>query len=332
MENRCFVKIMCLSKITWLSKVIVAGCLLMTCASSAMAQRFQPFGPLDLADEFQPFAPAEVGSFGDGPQPHTGLFFTYDRVNWYVSRPARAQQDKELDLTWGNRIDFGYMTKENHGWLVEILHIDGPNVEGFDNSDPQNIVRTSVENSFDLSGFEVSKLWRWKQFHGGSHLEIFAGGRYDRMRGADNLFRVLDATRLAVLDPEIIGNVTAVNFGGIAYENNVFGPQVGLRWFKQKGRWTFSSEGRYYYAYNDQFYASRQTIVGGTAFFDVDEQSWVHAGDIRVQTSLTCTKNINLALGWEFLYYANGIGRGPFGESDQDVTMTGVTFGFQCNR
>ena len=40
-------------------------------------------------------------------------------------------------------------------------------------------------------------------------------------------------------------------------ENSIFGPQLGLRWFRQRGRWTISAEGRGFFAVN------RQKITGG---------------------------------------------------------------------
>ena len=40
-------------------------------------------------------------------------------------------------------------------------------------------------------------------------------------------------------------------------ENSIFGPQLGLRWFRQRGRWTISAEGRGFFAVN------RQQITGG---------------------------------------------------------------------
>ncbi len=79
--------------------LMVAVASWMAWSADASAQKFQFFGPLEFGDEFQPFAPAEVGPFGGGPDPPTGLFFTYDRLNWYVTRPRRAQQPMEADLT-----------------------------------------------------------------------------------------------------------------------------------------------------------------------------------------------------------------------------------------
>ncbi len=41
----------------------------------------------DLRD-LQLWAPAEVGPYGNGPQPPEGFFFTFDQMFWYMTRPA----------------------------------------------------------------------------------------------------------------------------------------------------------------------------------------------------------------------------------------------------
>ncbi|NIL98071.1 MAG: hypothetical protein GTO53_14740, partial [Planctomycetales bacterium] len=87
-----------------------------------------------------------------------------------------------------------------------------------------------------------------------------------------------------------------------------------------------------FYAYNNQFLAARTAVEGGTALFNVDEQAWVHAGDVRLEATYALTKSFSLAVGWELLYFGNGIGRGVGPETEQDAALTGVTFGFKCNR
>jgi hypothetical protein len=44
---------------------------------------------------------------------------------------------------------------------------------------------------------------------------------------------------------------------GVMAENTIFGPQLGVRWFRQRGRWSISAEGRGFFAVN------RQEINGG---------------------------------------------------------------------
>jgi len=41
----------------------------------------------------------------------------------------------------------------------------------------------------------------------------------------------------------------------------VIGPQIGLRWFKKQGRWTFNTEGRFFAGVNCQ-YITQQVDMG----------------------------------------------------------------------
>ncbi|MDH3716670.1 MAG: hypothetical protein OES79_00990 [Planctomycetota bacterium] len=92
-----------------------------------------------------------------------------------MTRPTSADQPIELDLMWGNRLDGGFMTKQDHGLLFELIHIDGPNVVTVDNTDPLNPNINGIENSFDMVSVDLMKMWRLTPFHHGSILEHFAG-------------------------------------------------------------------------------------------------------------------------------------------------------------
>jgi len=88
----------------------------------------QPFvDPGAFPWDWQFFAPAEFGDFGNGQDLNTGYFATWDRIYIYVSRPEYDANPTQGDFTWGNRFELGYMSEEDHGWLMEFWHIDGPN-------------------------------------------------------------------------------------------------------------------------------------------------------------------------------------------------------------
>lgn len=259
-------------------------------ATTSFAQQYTPFGPL-LGEEFdhdwQIFAPAEISSFGGGPDANYGFYATYDRLHVLSGRPNVSPTNLQADWAYGNRMDFGYMTDEDHGWLLEVLK-----VSEFGNGGGATTQLTSGE---------LMKTWRHDPLHHGGNVESMLGFRY---------------------------SVFKHSHPGVSVENNVYGPQAGLRWFKQKGRWTLSSEGRYYFGFNDQHYAPSGGSVGAS------EEEWVHAGDVRAEVTCDITKSFALSLGWEFLYFGNGIARGNFttGNNDQDAYFTGVTFGFKFNR
>jgi hypothetical protein len=282
------------------------GLLLLLCTTAAHGQRFQPFGPLDFTHDLQPFAPAEISSYGGGPDPNTGFFFSYDSLHLYVNRPATALVPNKLDRSQGNRINFGYMSESNNGWLGEWMRINGPNVHDAPSDQQRDYVTLNpsgidpntglpimtkpsattetvppgfAENVASLSSFELSKVWRLKPLHRGSHLELFFGGRYTTITAEDSY----DYDRLYTRDLSTAGAIGSgglvpgvpypaiggpPNMGpdiqlpgytplGILAENKIFGPQVGMRWFKKKGRWSISAEGRGFAAINHQY------ITGG---------------------------------------------------------------------
>jgi hypothetical protein len=302
----------------------LAAAVVLLVATDAAAQRYQPFGPLDFEHDAQIFAPAEISSFSGGPDPNVGLFFTYDRMNLNVSRSQTSISSFEGDWTWGNRYNLGYMRENDKGWLVEIIHLDGPNVHTDPTSLTNDLVNGpgTVQNSIHFGSVEVMRQWRWKPLHYGSHLDMFLGFRYTHVEHQD---------AFPYITPQ-------GNFNGVVANNHIYGPEIGLRWFKQKRRWTFSAEGRYFYAYNDQFFGSGNVL---DADGNVDQtltpvtfrtQRWVHAGNVRLETTYDVTKSFALAAGWDFTYLGNGVARGVPPFHDQDLWMTGLTIGFKLNR
>ena len=134
---------------------------------------------------------------------------------------------------------------------------------------------------------------------------------------------------------------------GIAVENHLIGPQAGLRYYVQKGRWNLAAEGRYYYSYVHQLFATQSVPADAVPFQPFDEQEFANAGDVRLEARFDVTKSFALTVGWEMLYFANGIGRGlpngifgrpnqTFGGSaelnNQSVNMTGIYFSMSFNR
>ena len=303
--------------------------LLLLPVSMSYAQRFQPFGPLDFTQDWQPFAPAEISSYGGGIEPNTGFFFSYDRIHLWVNRPATALKPNKLDRSTGTRIDFGYMSKSNNGWIGELMSINGPNVydepsdrqrdvitinpSGIDPTSGQPVIEIPpvttqpypngrAENVGSLTSFEFSKLWRMKPLHGrgkggSSHVEWFLGGRFTTIKAQDSFNYNPDLvittvpgntppfgnglqteplthwpqTALPAIyspnnnfpggpTPGLVGaNLSTRQYTplGVMAENSIFGPQLGVRWFRQRGRWSISAEGRGFFAIN------RQEITGG---------------------------------------------------------------------
>jgi hypothetical protein len=108
-----------------------------------------PFKPVGFEPEFDWFAPAETSSYGKGPKPNIGYFFSYERLYWSPGSPEKAYVGSEVGPTfydptaltysffpdgpsvdnrfitshgmWGNRWELGYTDVDDYGWLVSVL-------------------------------------------------------------------------------------------------------------------------------------------------------------------------------------------------------------------
>jgi hypothetical protein len=88
-----------------------------------------------------------------------------------------------------------------------------------------------IENNITSGGVELMKVWRLPRMHYGGVWEWMLGARYFNMSqefdlaGSGGILSVLE------LDSRV--------------RNHVIGPQVAFRWHRSRGRWTFSTEGRF---------------------------------------------------------------------------------------
>jgi len=264
---------------------------------SADAQQWTPLVDHDHFDiDFQLFAPADLDPYGDGPQPNVGWYFTYDRLYWAVSRPQLAPQPTQMDFTWGNRIDVGFMTEERTGWAFTLLHVDGP-VKPFGLSDLAD--DAVVLNNADLSSFELNKVWRIRPFHNGAVLEPFVGARYMIFRDR--------------FDPD--------NY----VHNHILGGQVGARLFKKKGRWLMSGECRFFAGEDFQYFTANsdhETVPMGEiraeAAYEISREFAVRFGYEMLHMGQGVARGLDTSL----------LG----GDNSEDLTMHGVTFGITLNR
>ena len=195
--------------------------------SGALAQTWHPFAePLEFDPDWQFMAPARIQDLEElstRQRASTGWFVTYDRARVGMSRPNtndpgwpsngatqpgyRTRNQHQIDFTWGNRWDFGWMGEENHGWSFTHWNISGPNTyfdnqvfrPGFinvaDPGDPIDPIFPSVNrndplsgertylvreslNVATLNGFEANKTWRMPPLARGGYLETSLGMRY----------------------------------------------------------------------------------------------------------------------------------------------------------
>lgn len=376
----------------------------------------QPFiEPFTFQSDLQFFAPAEVDRINSEIEASTGWYATYDRAYIYVTRPQAESSYAEGDFTWGNRIDLGYMTEEDHGWLISFLHIDGPNnyqileqerinvvepddeinfppdgvilrgaaagggggqqqqptfLPGFPVRDRNNPVTNARDyqvrdsiNVADLSSFEFNKTFRIHPLHFGSIIEPFFGFRFLNFNDytENDVYSRFDSTTGALIfttdspvffPPPPIAGIGTEEFSlrKAQFENNMFGGQIGMRWFKQKSRWNLSGEVRAFAAQNFQAFTvttdTEHTIyASGTGTPDISgvlynstinsahAAEFVFGTEVRAEAAYDITKYLQLRAGMQFMEFARGIGRGNnILQNDQDVTMAGATFGVAVNR
>lgn len=255
----------------------------------ATTGRAGDIGPTFIEPDFfdpdlQFFAPADLDYFGDPAPATTGWFFTYDRMYVAVSRPDTATRPWDLDQTWGNRFDAGYMTEDDGGWLFSTTHIDGP---------------TGAADSAkaSLSSVELNKAWRWEPTHNFAYIEPFIGIRF----------------------------VKFTDFGypdvGTPIENNILAAQLGGRVWKNVGRWKLSTDIRAFNGVNFQWYQTE------------DFDYFVPAGELRAEAQYNLTRDIALRVGYELLYFGQGIARNNnLFDNSEDLTASALTFGFTINR
>jgi hypothetical protein len=319
-----------------------------------------------------------VGSpdFGDGVGLPTGqpLDFTIDQglLGWTGDR----ETGYDGDFGWGNRYDFGYMTNDDHGWNASVWHLTGPaealsvwqerlnriNEDDDPPDDPDPILadrnprryhlKASV-NDATFSSVEINKVWRRKEFHNGGVLEPIIGLRYMQFK---DKYRQ-DGYGRYDLGPDLFPDLNSPNPLGLSevlvvdrahFENNMFGGQLGFRYFYEKAHWTLSTEVRMFAMHNFQYltrYQAQEVTAYDTgldtpvyilsnrarAFDRSDEFVW--GGELRAQASYAMTRDIDFRFGLAMINLAQGVGRGnDIRDNTEDVMMVGVNFGFTFNR
>ena len=351
-------------------------------APSVHAELFKPFEFPGIESDLQFFAPADVDTFGGGPKHKMGWFATFDRVYMNVQRPLDAYNlsNKMGDFTWGNRFDLGYIDDDGKGWLFTGWHIDGPNendvllqerINRFVVGSPQGpaidpfrdnnlrltgdrdyLVTNSI-NVSDLSGVELNRTWLKKQLNEGAWIEPFGGFRYIKFLDfyQRDTYTRFDSATLAIspltADTEILDSLNA------AWQNDLVGGQLGVRWYKDYRRWNFSGDVKAFAFQNFQNF-NRKTITETTLYggnipqpgtipdtvyyeeqnsFATHDAEFVFGFEVRAEAAYRVTRDVSLRVGFECMDFAQGIARGnDLAQNDQAVFMYGLTFGATLNR
>jgi len=298
--------------------------------------------------DLQFFAPAEVEEFGSLPKAHVGWYFDYARMNVRITTPELGVDSNGMSDTWGNRIQVGYFTENQSGWMFEYVHIDGPSGSDINQIEDRvnpNQIRIqeiasldSFENFGDYQHVELLKAYRLDQFDNGGTMEVFYGLGYagftDRS-GITGDFGLIDIT--GNVNPFIPDEPKTTP----ETHNQIWQLVLGSRYRKQTGRWVLSTEARMKAGINFQRYAPFERLDADPTFtFPVTTEipgqtrdEFVASGDFRLQAEFKFTRDISLTAGFELIHYGMGIARYGNPEfNNEDLTIAGATFGAMVNR
>ncbi len=200
-----------------------------------------------------------------------------------------------------------------------------------------------------LNGVELTRMYRAPRLHNGGFFEILYGARWFQI---DDAFRVTGFGRGAgTFAITILGttNTWPLNIlDGSQWTtrsiNNLVGPEIGLRWFRQRGRWITSAEGRFIAAAN--FQNTQQVTQLGTdtlqnrsaiesAGADLDfiglgtkthqyNAVFSPMGELRVNSSYTVTSKVSVKVGYTGIV-VGGVSRAVNRVDYNSPNLVGIT-------
>jgi hypothetical protein len=268
-------------------------------------------------------------------------------------------RDQELDYYYGqadivfNDIPFGSGQKLLQGAV-------GTGTDGFAviKDLPVTLYNVTLSHSVDTWGGELMYIHRFLTRHEGGTFEFFAGARYLEF---NDTFRVLTGSpassptsnptpgTTSSLPSSVTPTVTSFlsdSMWQTSAQNHILGPQVGLRWFKQQGRWTLASESKLMAGFNMQNIYENVTLgpnlnPGNTSTtpipntplwqpvvmgpssptYDTFTCEFSPAVELRLDAKYQITRYLNFRVGWTG-FWTGGIARG---DAVIDYTVNGNT-------
>ena len=176
---------------------------------------------------------------------------------------------------------------------------------------PTSFQTVFVRNSAEVKGVELMRMHvinnrHFKAANQNHHFEMYYGLRY--MRFQDQFF--FDA------DGGVLGR-TKIH---TAIDNNLFGPQLAVRWHNQRGRWSTNFQGRALLGYNvsnwtQDGFLGEDLIPGAnnhplylrpTSFgYSKREDDFSPVAELRLEGTYRVTKKLALKLGWTGTFIGN---------------------------
>ncbi len=324
-----------------------------TNGSQALAKGDAPFHPfaesMNIDPDYQFFAPVdmqELEELSARKRANKGWYISYDRLHIGLDRPDIGGQASQIDMTWGNRWDLGFMSEKDSGLLFSFTHVSGPNVYNdvrhrrtflpaitvdlfpairprfpYDPSygDGTILERQSV-NVATFSSFEANKTWRLEPYRYGGILEPLAGIRYMQL----NDYAVNDRFFGINTDADAAFELDGFTRQKTRTDNRMLVGQLGYRYFSTVKRMTFSQESRFFAGQNfqTQGYETRTFAWGSadadgdggfiptSAFGGRDNSETVVGLDARMEAAMQLTKAFVVRAGVQVIYIGRGVWRG----------------------
>ena len=300
----------------------------------------------------------------------------------YMPQTIGEEMDtSNMNNPWagGNRFEIGRVT-DNRGWLLSFTQLmdqiqgaQGNNVDVIFDDQPfgsqpsyrlwgvvgndgtVDIVKAipikfdslDVVNKTRFWNIEWNYLIRTGEIGNLGNFEFFGGPRYFELKDD---FNVTTATGGSGALDGSWWNTTA--------QNNVIGGQLGVRWFKTRGRWTFNGEGRFFAGLNCQnIYQNGEFMVSPNATFtplnwtggDIAHSAFIREFtpciEVRLEMRYALTRSINLHAGYTGMWMDH-IARASSminydvtdnlgiltDQNNQNIWTNGVTVGIDINR
>lgn len=309
-----------------------------------------------------------------------------------------AQPDSEFG--WGNRFDVGYIWNDA-GWNLGIIGnfnaVDSKTygAENLTAAAPQpftgsvavlfTVPAGLLDGSIDVDGDGVAEDINGDGILGNDRVtfipsfdtltidhrtrvdgvELMRTLRRDDFFARDSTVEFLYGLRFLRVDNEMralgVGGFLADSNWASEVENKMFGPQVGIRWAKRRGRWSLRSEGRFMAALNVRD-ASLEGIIASlhqpgtlnnsdflnpTSFAQYDSDvAFSPVAEARLEAVYHFTKKFSFKVGYTGTYASNmGYGSNMVDYTLPELTLrsldnldtnhffsNGLNMGFEINR
>jgi hypothetical protein len=284
----------------------------------------------------------------------------------------------KANYAWANRIEGGYRDGK-HGWLAtglwttsqwqqlvgpgETILFDDPNgilnaADFFTGAnvgpEPPPFTLLDVKNVTRMMGVELLHTYRFNPGRWGGEWELFCGARYLQF---NDEFRFAGVTAFdSVGNPIVFGFNFDGSFTDTIFQNNMVGPEIGLRMANRRERWTFVTEGRFAAAgnfidgqqhgqwVNNAFFPVTFPSFPSVTFSNaIHEAAFSPIGEFRLESSYALTKAIAFKFGYTAMIIGNvarassrvfySVPNMGFNSRDpESVFINGVTFGIEINR